>query len=63
MDLPKGAPGMREVTSVKTLEELAVLWGVRDDYEAQVARRKERSRQIGQGQDAAGSNARDCIHK
>lgn len=38
LGLPPDAPGMREVTPVKTLEKLATLWDVGADYDAGVSR-------------------------
>lgn len=38
LGLPPGAPGMREVTPVKTLEQLATLWDVGADFDAEISR-------------------------
>lgn len=38
LGLPKGAPGMREVTPAKTLEQLAKIWDVGTDYDAEMDR-------------------------
>lgn len=38
LGLPQGAPGMREVTPVKNLEQLAKVWDVEADFHAEVAR-------------------------
>ena len=63
MDLPPGAPRMREVTSAKTMEQLVLLWDLGADYEMQLKRRKERAEQLGHGAESAGSTSRACIHK
>lgn len=38
LGLPAGAPGMREVTPAKTLQQLAKIWDVEADYDAELAR-------------------------
>ncbi|CAM9306075.1 unnamed protein product [Ascophyllum nodosum] len=63
LDLPPGAPRMREVTSAKTMEQLVLLWDLGADYEMQLKRRKERAEQLGHGAESAGSTSRACIHK
>ena len=38
LGLPAGAPGMREVTPAKTLQQLAKIWDAEADYDAELAR-------------------------
>ncbi|CAN0330889.1 unnamed protein product [Ectocarpus sp. 12 AP-2014] len=48
LGLPVGAPGMREVTPAKTLEQLAKLWDVGTDFDAETVRRRKRAEQSGE---------------
>eukprot|EP00903_Cladosiphon_okamuranus_P010350 g9793.t1 len=62
LDLPAGAPGLREVTPAKSLEQLANLWDVGADYNAELVRRRERAEHLG-ASSALPSAERSCIHK
>ncbi|CBN80498.1 conserved unknown protein [Ectocarpus siliculosus] len=48
LGLPGGAPGMREVTPAKTLGQLARLWDVGADFDAETVRRRKRAEQLGE---------------
>eukprot|EP00752_Nemacystus_decipiens_P010312 g9187.t1 len=65
LGLPAGAPGMREVTPAKNLQQLAKIWDVAADYDAELARRTARAEQLGDDLTSATEAAaeRSCIHK
>ncbi|CAM9778412.1 unnamed protein product, partial [Ectocarpus fasciculatus] len=62
LGLPGGAPGMREVTPAKTLEQLARLWDVGADFDAETVRRRKRAEQLGEST-ATEQAERGTVHK
>ncbi|CAM9377686.1 unnamed protein product [Scytosiphon promiscuus] len=63
LGLPQGAPGMREVTPAKNLEQLAKVWDVEADFHAEVARRRRRAEELGDSSATEPPAERGCIHK
>ncbi|CAM9232122.1 unnamed protein product [Hapterophycus canaliculatus] len=63
LGLPVGAPGMREVTPAKNLEQLAKVWDVEGDFRAELARRTRRAEQLGENLATEPPAERGCVHK
>ncbi|CAM9459898.1 unnamed protein product [Ectocarpus sp. 4 AP-2014] len=62
LGLPGGAPGMREVTPAKTLEQLARLWDVGADFDAETVSRRKRAEQLGEATSIEQAE-RGTVHK
>lgn len=63
IELPKGSPGMPEVTAAKTLQQLAVLWSMGDDYRDELERRRLLAERVGAEATATATAERSSVHR